>query len=514
LSEQLTCNECLSLTDQNVRFAGNYTTNQTINCESLFNEIGACCDGRGGCQQLSKTECIAIGGVYQGNSVSCTDYYGNAICSSGTGPCCESGICSEKTYSECFNNNGYYLGKSKLCQNYNCQTTNTCSGFIDGIPIYPGAKYGGGIVVGSFIPGQSEILGARSLFSIEGFTLSSGITYSTELYPSSIDFYAYGIDENCTNLNHSYIMVVYPHDIAIDQFKNIKNTDNEIYTENTFYWGTTGSAWGPIIDSSDNYNDIQIVNYSYDLTHLKYTEGYWSTGFTGTTQANDVNVLYNTFTPCNQTELYGDSAVAKQFARSPYNLHGLWYRSWGLYNTIRAISALQANQSTQYIGNGYTAGTFNSLQNENAFTCVRLLLDGITSSTQGITNNNSALSQWYLPSHDEMAFIAANTVSNFGYNLNKILLLEGQPLNGTYWTSTGSFNYTKYEGVYENQIKPNPGTVAIAMNIDVNGNAQNYKVYKANRNTKYKVRPIRMIRCDNKIPTENKLWNIPTINKS
>jgi hypothetical protein len=113
-----------------------------------------------------------------------------------------------------------------------------------------------------------------------------------------------------------------------------------------------------------------------------------------------------------------------------------------------------------------------------------------------------------------MAFIAQNTINTSGYNLNKVLLLDGQPLNGTYWTSTGTFNYKQPEGIYQSLVKPNPGTVAIAMNIDLDADITKYKVYKADRKTKYKVRPVRMIRCDNKIPSELKLWNIPIINRT
>lgn len=515
LSQELTCTECLSLTGQNVKFAGNYTTSEQINCESLFNEIGACCDGRGGCQSISRIECENGGGIFQGNSISCFDAFGSSICSSGTGPCCEAGVCSEKTYSECFTNNGYYLGRSKLCKDYSCERNNTCSGFIDGVPVYPGSNYAGGIVVGSFVPGKSKIFGAKNLFTIEGFTLSHGVTHTPEMYTSSIDFYAYGMDETCNELNHSYILVVYPYDVAIDTAGKLKNTDTQQYSENTFVWGMTGSSWGPILNEAGEYNDIRILDYDYDQSYLKYTEGYWSLGFTGATQANNSNVLYNTFTSCNKTELYGGFGIGKQFAKSPYNLHGFWYRSWGLYNTIRAIGAINANNSSSFIGNGgYTAGDFSALIKENAFSSVRLLSDGITSSIQGITANNSSLSGWYLPSHDEMAFIAANTINTFGYNLNKVLLLQGQPLNGTYWTSTGTFDYSKYEGIYENSIKPTAGSVAIAMNIDVDGNPNAYKVYKANRQTKYKVRPIRMIRCDNKIPSDYRLWNALDIDRT
>jgi hypothetical protein len=45
--------------------------------------------------------------------------------------------------------------------------------------------------------------------------------------------------------------------------------------------------------------------------------------------------------------------------------------------------------------------------------------------------------------------------------------------------------------------------------MDINGN--NYKVYKANRMNEYKVRPIRMLRCDAETPTNKYLWRIPSV---
>jgi hypothetical protein len=109
-----------------------------------------------------------------------------------------------------------------------------------------------------------------------------------------------------------------------------------------------------------------------------------------------------------------------------------------------------------------------------------------------------------------LGFIAANTVNTSGFNINQILINEGQPLNGTYWTSTGTFNYKSNEGIYNGVDKPLPGSRAIAITIDINGNLNNYKVVKSNRTEEYKVRPIRTIRCDKLVPN-TKLWNITKI---
>jgi hypothetical protein len=513
ISDQLTCYECLSLTDQTVKFAGNYTTKETTNCNNVFNKVGACCNGRGGCSVLTREECDIAGGFYQGDDVACVDYYGVSVCSSGTGPCCINGTCSEQTYLDCFNNNGYFGGKDKTCSVYRCPSGSNCVGFIDGVPVYEGSKFAGGIVVGLFDPKNSEILGAKSLFYPIGLTLSSKETvYNVSKYKPYQDYFAYGVTNDCGDVNNSYLIIVYPNDIAIDEKNTLKNTETEKYFKNMFIWGGTASSWGPITNQNYEYDDIQLVGYDYRNTHLNYSEGYWSVGFTGATQANDKFLLHNTFATCNYSTNYGNGPIEKQFAKPVYNLHGVWFRSWGLINTIRAVSAYNfyTLNNIQDTLNLYSPADFVGSTATNAFIAVRFVLDGITSDSQGNTPNPNYVSQWYLPSHDELGFIASKTVSAFGFNINQILIGDGQPLNGTYWTSTGAFDYSKNEGIYDGSTKPNPGSVAIAMHIDINGNLENYKIYKSSRKEEYKVRPIRMIRCDQIIPN-SKLWNVVKI---
>jgi len=511
-SDQLTCYECLGFTDQTVKFAGNYTTKETTNCNNVFNRIGACCNGRGGCSQLTREECDQANGFYQGDDIDCVDYYGNSICGSGTGPCCINGSCTEQSYLNCFASNGLYGGNDKSCSNFICPTKNSCLGFINGIPVYEGSQYAGGIVVGTFNPGISEILGAKELFDFAGFTLTDNDTLC-KLYKNASDYYAYGTTGSCSSENNSYVIIIYPYDIAIDGFNNIKNPETELFIQNKFVWGGTGSSWGPLNNINNSYNDVTFVDYDYRNTHLKFTEGYWSLGFTGATQANNQLLLNNTFATCNYTEIFGNDAEAKQFAKSPYNAHGLWYRSWGLMNTIRAISAynfytLNKNEETLGI---YNSSEFVGITKTNAFLATRLISDGLTAEVQGITANPSYVSSWFLPSHDEFGFIASKTINNFGFNINQSLANYGQPLNGTYWTSTGTFLYSNNEGIYDGINKPSPGSVAIAINIDVNGDLTQYNVLKLPRKTtSCKVRPIRIIRCNQDVPNL-KLWSIPKI---
>jgi hypothetical protein len=264
-------------------------------------------------------------------------------------------------------------------------------------------------------------------------------------------------------------------------------------------------------------NDITINSTqnssSYNTLVLNNKEGFWTTGFTGATQAQDYGIFANTFVPCSASTYNGNAGASRAFPDySTPSLFGYWKTSWGLYNTIRAVNANNAYwQQVNLSGYNYTYNAFYAVTSiPNAFRVTRLLPDGLTSDTQGITANNTIMSGWYLPSHDEMAFIAANTTNVFGYNINQNLIVNGEPLNGIYWTSTGAFDFTKNEGI---STTPTPGSVGIAMNIDVNGDVNNYRVYKASRQDQYKVRPVRMLRCDGLIPASSKLWNIPPVYK-
>ena len=176
---------------------------------------------------------------------------------------------------------------------------------------------------------------------------------------------------------------------------------------------------------------------------------------------------------------------------------------------MRALYA----QKTNLIGitGTYVDYTEYSPRQYNAFYLSSMVSSGLTSAPQGITANPIALSDWFIPSHDEMAFIAMKTIGQTDFNLTESLLLNGQPLNGTYWTSTGTFNYNKPEGIYDGVTKPEPGSVAISMYFSGDGNGDLYEVKKEDRGISNKVRPIRIIRCDEQYPNNLKLWNLPKI---
>lgn len=515
--QNLTCKQCLTFNAPGIldtEFAGNYKyLNDSTTCYKLFERIGACCDGKGNCIVTTETQCNENQSFFQGINTTCFDSNNNPICSSGVGGCCINGDCSYNNYNDCFNNDGIYFGSGQSCGNFVCPINTTCLNTIDGITIYPGAYYGGGIVVGIFEPGITDILGAKNLFSPIGkLTSLNGLTFPCSFYKSFEDKTAYGLTKDCDR-SEAYMIIVYPYDIAVDNNYRIKSPTQPGYYKNTFPWGGTGIAWGPLNYNGSDYAQIEFTNYLN--SHIAFAEGYWTDGLTGVTQLSSSILVNNTYKPCSVLPTTLESELGQIMAqRGPYSLHGNWSGCWGLYNTIRAMSA-------QLIGSkvsGYEKYKVNSPYIRNAFTITRRLNDGITSISQGITQNNYALSPWYVPSHDEMAFIAANTTSSFGgFNVNHKLIDVGEPINGKYWTSTGTFNYKNNEGVYNLSntlnagVNPAPGSVAITMNIDANGIINNYKVYKESRINLNKVRPIRMLRCDGRKTQDNRFWIVPQI---
>lgn len=497
----LSCAECIGISF--AYYGGNYSNCSDANCVALKTKTGACCDGLGACTETTKIDCLNSDGFYQGDGTKCSSLF---VCNTGTGPCCINGTCNQDSAENCFNNNGYFLGKGRACSEFICPQETSCLGYINGVPLIQGQQYGGGVIVGKFEPGKTQILGARKLFDPTKLDIS-GLTYTSEIYTSLIDPTAYGITKNACDVfpSDSYIIIIYPEDLTY--------TDNiDGVVKNTFAWGGTGSSWGPLLDSGYNYNDLyvrggQVSTDTYLYSHLQYNEGFWAFG----TTAAGAGLTASSFPSCSAATLYGSSGVGRLYTKSPYSMHGMWHQSWGLYNTIRAINAHNTYNRKYSVSPGFAWTDFTVSTENTAFDAVRLISDDVISSSQGITGNIGTLSGWYLPSHDEMAFIAAKTTNTFGYNVNQTLMLltTGQPINGTYWTSTGTFDYSKNEGIYYANTKPTPGSVAIAMNIDVNGN--NYTVYKSGRQDKHKVRPIRMIRCDGKVPSNKYLWFVPSV---
>ena len=377
------------------------------------------------------------------------------------------------------------------------------------------------MVVGIYNPRNSKLLGGEHAFSRQGITAS--FMYGGETlagyYTSENDYIGYGVTgESCATTvsqdSDSYYIVVSLYPASIDKNGNLINPTEELADTDTFPWYGDGIAWGPILNLTNyTYGDFTYLSESYDSSYLRYGEGYY--GVTGESLDNIKNV---TFQSCYSTRKNGSDPIARLFTRTVKSSNGLWHRNWGLYNTIRMISADNADYlklSSQY----YKSSEFSSGEEITAVRVLKLFDNTDYTNSHGLTGNPSQLTDWYIPSHDELAFIAANTITDssnpyYGFNANSYLLSNGGvPLYDWHWTSTGSFDITSAtEGVYISG-KPEHGSVAWALYFDANGESANFKVKKENRTTGLKVRPIRALRCDGVIPASTseqyKLWKTP-----
>jgi len=524
--DDISANDCISLRDNstNTSFGGIGKTCQDLNCSTSFESIGGCCDGYGNCKELEETQCILSGGNFLGNGILCYTENKQPTCSSGIGACCKSGVCTEEEITNCLQTGGRFYGSGISCGDVVCSAASFVCGESIGASIKPGDMLGGGVVVGIYNPKQSKLLGAAHAFSSTGVTSSfmfGGETLSN-YYQSEIDYIGYGLtgefcDVATSQQTESYYLIISLNNAAIDKNGNLVNPTEQVAEKEEFVWYGSGVAWGPILNLQTYIpEDFTFLNQTYELNYMKYGEGYY--GLTG--ESLD-RIIETTFQTCYETRKNGTDPISRLFTKNVKSSNGLWNRNWGLYNTIRMISADNAD---------YLKLKKPGIYSENEFDCgilptsvqiCSMFDENITTNTVGLTGNPSGLSDWYLPSHDELAFIAANCVSDStnsynGFNLNNELLRQnGTPIYGWYWSSTGSFDITnREEGVYING-KPNHGSVAWAIYFDQDGLSSNFKVKKEDRQKELKVRPIRAIRCDGLTPNPNKpeykLWKLPKL---
>ena len=518
--------DCLSLRDNSTdtTFGGIGKTCLDLNCSNSFDTIGGCCDGFGNCSELEETQCILSGGNYLGDGVLCYSENKQPTCSTGIGACCKSGICTEETITSCLQSGGRYYGSGISCGDVMCSAASLSCGESIGVPIKPGDVIGGGVVVGIYNPKQSKLLGAAHAFSSTGITstfMFGGETLA-KYYQSEIDYVGYGLTgEQCDVTTgqqlDSYYLIVSLNHAAVNSNGDLINPTEESSSKEQFVWYGSGIGWGPILNlQTYRPDDFTFLNQTYDSLYMRYGEGYY--GITG--ESLDI-IIETTFQTCYETRKNGTDPVARLFTRNIKTSNGIWNRNWGLYNTIRMISADNAHYLKLKKSGIYTETDFDCGQNITSIQVCSLFDSTDTTNSVGLTANPSGLSDWYLPSHDELAFIAANVVTDStnsynGFDLNSAILQQnGTPIYGWYWSSTGSFDITnKEEGVYING-KPNHGSVAWAIYFDENGSSSNFKVKKEDRQKELKVRPIRAIRCDGVIPNTNKpeykLWKLPKL---
>ena len=478
-------------------FEGLKTQLNDFDCSSSLVglDLGACCDGKGGCDQVTEQACIDMNRFFQGIGVLC----GN-ICSGGSGGCCDSGItCSNGITGEtCIANGKTYLGDQKYCQTYDCAPDKIpCFQTIPGMNnLKQGDEYSGGIIAGIFnikSNDRSEVYGHRvfgnltsqvltNLASQNGNTLTNSfkVKSNSQVYKTIFDYSGYGFSaspENLSEQNESFMIIVAKEDLKVGN-------------DSTFVWSKKQFMWGPLFDPTTS-------------TVLSGENNFWlSGGVEGHIRYNSNSPTYTIIANNSSTDVgvrqeidETGNAMNWIFSKSPLSITGKWARNYGLLNTARIVGSKYARTITNpnYNNGNYTIdGNVSGTEISDAI---------IQYNTANTTLENE--SSWFIPSHDEMAYISNLCQIETDFNLNALLLTKGfDKIEGTYWTSTGSFDMTLNEGYSDfASIKP---TMAWCFNIDSTNTSSDRKVYNpqynysiiANRQNKYKVRPIKIVRCD------------------
>ena len=554
---QQTIDGCINYSDIlhiETNFGGTGNKCYNMDCLSASKDLGACCDGLGNCELLTEIECKNLGRFFHGEGISCTKTYGTEtieICAGGTGACCEGSTCSNNTtFKSCVSDSGnLYAGDRSKCCDIDCASDEFRgrNASIQALNLQPGDLYAGGMVVGIYRPNGGAVHGHESfgkdktahwtdlIYGATGST-SDNIGSTGTSYRSKYDFHGYGFtsDKGCDTLNQldileddtridSYYVITALSPLAITGDREVVLLQDYPSATAEFYWGNGGSSWGPIYDQDAlKYNDL---NSDYKNRFL-LNEGYWYDEFMG--EPSLINLPFNTYTTCKKARSLGADGVSKLLTKPNQSPNGFWHRNYGFYNNVRTISADNAlSQGYNGTDDAYTSGQFGpglTADYVSAFRTCRLYddrLNGTTGAVNGFTGSNaSEVSSWYIPSHDELAFIAENCISNnsYNFNLNSYLLANGgSPYTGWYWSSTGAFDETKgitgghQEGVMVSGATADPGTVAWAMKFDIDGSHDRFLVGKKNRtHNTYQVRPIRMIRCDGKYSSD-KLTKMPKV---
>lgn len=557
----LTCDECLTLNNQDgikTTFGGNGKSCNDISCPSAAVGIGACCNGLGVCEQKDKVNCIKDGGFFRGVGISCLDYFDENICSTGTGSCClgKNSCIDGQQFDDCLDAGGLYAGNGSTCAELVCPNVNSvsCFGIVDNQLVKPGDLFAGGLVVGIFNPYYAKVAGAEKQFVGQSTTYTNecGTTgqymsmseITADIYRTPYDHHGYGFGASgeqqvsCADINSntmpgeneskpdSYLMVVSLDPVAVDGNGDLVTPGRGV-TQN-FVWSNYGSSWGPTI----NLQNPRAQNYGiYDEEYSdigRYLEGFWTSSIAigGAACVLEQGLVSS----CAYARSLGSDWNLRIASIPPRSPNGFWRRNWGLFNTIRMVNADNAeyinfnsrgNFDSTIFGPSITGGDYTSAR------AVRLLPDGLTSEMQGITANPETVSPWYLPSHDELGFLASHCLrdgnSPYSFDLNSELLMNGgTPFLGWYWSSTGSFNgNTAGEGkaAFSGTVD-GPGSVAWAMKFPESGALTDFKSARKHRtNNKYKVRPIRLIRCDGLYGTTgsspdlqlDKSWLVPPV---
>jgi hypothetical protein len=295
------------------------------------------------------------------------------------------------------------------------------------------------------------------------------------------------------------MILVSPHPVNIDDSKNL--IDGNLNT-NKFIWSNQSNGWGPLVDITTNTVD------EFDINYLSYKEGYV---YNSTNEESSKLSLYNnTFQTCDSSR-FDTNSITHLENRPLQSMTGLWTRNYGLYNTIRLVGSEYFYYnigSSQY---GATLSNYTPIN--TSITAARAL---------SIYNSNKLPStlistNWFIPSIDELAFIASKCSTTSEFNLNSRMLELGYtPFYDWYWSSTGAFNIDKNEGILSSSGVTH-GTEAWAIKFDADGLSENMEISRKPRSNEYSIRPIKIIRCDKQyadVGDNNfKLWYVPILSE-
>jgi len=485
--QNVTYCECFTLAESfNFSFTWNNKLCNKISCGNNSKNIGACCMGNGLCHETTQSECEEMNHFFQGNGTVCSD----DICVAGTGGCCDGVTCNNGvTGSYCIKQNKSYLGQNKKCYEFTCLPNRLpCLDSIVGYRLKIGDLFEDGIVVGIYNPNNSTCWGNPIFGGGGNFDqLTSNSTVRSQNYSSLYDYNGYGVihPELCENNEDSYIMIMSLHPPTTG-----------ITGQQTYTWSHGGFYYGPLIRGSG-----QVVEpYTEKLNTLK--EGY----VINTTFSLDVNrsiIESNSISGCSRRS-YKDTPITRIYNRTTHNFNGRWFSDWGLHNTVRMVNAqLYYEQGSTMDAYLYPSLYAPSSDFDSSMTpCTTPIRDLNETSIPVLDITGS----WFIPSINELSFISYQCKFN---NLNRIIQdVGGTPMFGTYWSSTGTFNYTGVTGEgYSNGATADIGTYAWAANFDGVGSVE-----KAHRLTSKKIRPIRLIRCDGKTLKNTKYSSITEVN--
>jgi hypothetical protein len=536
-----------------------------INCTNAFNGLGPCCDGRGGCTpNITNDQCISQNGYYQGAGLNCTTAIGVPRCSGGTGGCCNSSTetCTDGVDgSTCISQGNFYYGCSVPCSSHSC--VRTCyTQIAEAGLLLPGTEIEGGIVVGIFNPRNSICFGNTAFGGIPPSLVAdpATITTSTEIFnfltngnEASADYYqtkynrlGYGFNRSSSHIcsEDSWLLIVSKYPVVLEENTTTPISDDiSSFTGiKTFTWSHGGTYFGNIMTDQGlipTNTETSNVPFPGDTTP---DEGWYIYGVSGLTYYGNAYSFQNCSNEFNDNP-YWRSGHGPFYARTTFN--GRWSPNWGLYNTIRMVCAerhaydIDPGYESVFkqlydFGPGftpyYTAGEWSISQQSSAEAISAFNIQKLATGTLFPKASN-----WYIPSMDELSYIAAKIATE---DLNgTIARLGGVPLgdrrigaDGWIWSSTGTFNEGttgEYTQIVTDAAFPDVGSVtspvshgteAWTVRVDTTDLTLT-KTKKANRLDKYEVRPVRMIRCDGQYYDINlnnparywRLWAIPSI---